>query len=59
MQKIPSVTSNRLEQEEEEEDCYKPEKLGKFYSDYFIIYESRGNKKTSIEVDHTYKYSQK
>ena len=53
MQKIPSVTSNRFEQEEEEEDYYKPEKLGKFYSDYFIIYESRGNKKTSIEVDHT------
>ena len=45
MQKIPTVTSNRFEQEEEEEDYYKPEKLGKFYSDCFIIYESRSNKK--------------
>ena len=53
--KINSVTRNCFEQEEKEEDYYKPEKLGKFYSDCFIIYKSRGNKyKTlSIEVDHT------
>ena len=54
-QKINSDTRTFFEQEVKEKDYYKQEKLGKFYSDFFILYETRCNKnKTlSIAVDHT------
>ena len=53
--KINSDTRNFFEQEVEEEDYYKPEKLGKFFSNCFILRESRSkkNKTLSIEIDHT------
>ena len=49
--KIISDTRNFIEQEEEEEDSYKPEKVDKFYSDSFIIYESKGDKNKTLSIE--------
>ena len=49
--KVISDTRNFFEQEKEEEDYYKPEKVDKIYSDNFIIYESRGDKNKTLSID--------
>ena len=49
--KVVSDTRNFFEQEKEEEDYYKPEKVDKIYSDNFIIYESRGDKNKTLSID--------
>ena len=48
--KIISNTRKVSEQEEEEEDYYKLEKVDKFYSSSFIIYQSRDDKNKTLSI---------